>query len=131
MYVLQLNVRGVNLKMDFGTRVKALRKKNKHTLQELAKKINFNYSNLSKIERGDRKPTLEFIEAISKVYDVSISYLVGEEYTRSEKDFMGENTQLSVDELKEKYNLVIGDRPATNEEIEEMIKYILIRRQMN
>ena len=120
----------MNLKMDFGTRVKALRKKNKHTLQELAKKINFNYSNLSKIERGDRKPTLEFIESISKVYDVSIAYLVGE-YTRSEKYFMGESTQLSVDELKEKYNLVIGDRPATDEEIEEMIKYILIRRQMN
>jgi len=128
---LQLEFKGVNLKMDFGTRVKALRKKNKHTLQELAKKINFNYSNLSKIERGDRKPTLEFIEAISKVYDVSIAYLVGEEYTRSEKDFMGESTQLSVEELKEKYELVVGDRPATNEEIEEMIKYILIRRQMN
>jgi len=117
--------------MEFGQRVKSLRKKNNHTIQALAKKINFNYSNLSKIERGDRKPTLEFIEAISKVYDVSISYLVGEEYTRSEKDFMGESTQLTVDELKEKYELVVGDRPATKEEIEEMIKYILIRRQMN
>lgn len=117
--------------MDFGTRLKALRKKNKHTLQELAKKINFNYSNLSKIERGDRKPTFEFIESISKVYDVSIAYLVGEEYTKSEKDFMGETTILSVDELKEKYDLVIGDRPATEEEIEEMIKYILIKRQMD
>jgi len=116
--------------MEFGVRLKALRKKNKHTIQELAKKINFNYSNLSKIERGDRKPTLEFIESISKVYDVSIAYLVGE-YTRSESKFLGESKILTVDELKKKYELVIGDRPATNKEIEEMIKYILIKRQMD
>ena len=57
-----------------GERIKELRIEKNMTLKELGEEINFNYSNLSKIERGLRKPTLEFLESISTYYKIDISY---------------------------------------------------------
>lgn len=66
--------------MDFiGNKIRELRKKNGDSLEELGKKINFNYSNLSKIERGERSPSVELLEQIAKLYDVSVSYFFGDE----------------------------------------------------
>ncbi|MCM3665552.1 helix-turn-helix domain-containing protein [Mesobacillus subterraneus] len=64
--------------MDIGQKIRYLRTKNGHTLEELGNKLNFNFSNLSKIERGTRKPTLELLEDIAKIYDVPVSFFFGE-----------------------------------------------------
>jgi transcriptional regulator with XRE-family HTH domain len=66
---------------DIGNKIRDLRNKNGDSLEELGKKLNFNYSNLSKIERGVRSPSLELLEQISKLYEVRISYFFGEEGT--------------------------------------------------
>lgn len=68
---------GVKMK-DIGKKIRELRKQNGHTLEELGEKLNFNLSNLSKIERGFRKPNIELIEKIMKVYDVPLTYFFGE-----------------------------------------------------
>ena len=57
-----------------GIRIRKLRKKHNHTLKDLGDRINFNYSNLSKIERGDRNPTYELIEQLAELYDVPMTY---------------------------------------------------------
>jgi transcriptional regulator with XRE-family HTH domain len=62
-----------------GSRIRDLRTKNGDSLEELGKKLNFNYSNLSKIERGVRSPSVELLEQVAKLYDVKISYFFGEE----------------------------------------------------
>lgn len=64
---------------DISKKIKELRIKHGYTLEELGEKLNFNYSNLSKIERGVRKPTLELMEQLAKLYDVPLSYFFGEE----------------------------------------------------
>lgn len=53
--------------------------KHNHSLEEVGQKANVNFSNLSKIERGLRSPTLELIERLSEIYDTPISYFFGEE----------------------------------------------------
>lgn len=62
-----------------GDKIREIRLKHKHTLEELGEKINFNPSNLSKIERGIRKPAIELVEQLAKIYDVPLSYFFGEE----------------------------------------------------
>lgn len=62
-----------------GDRIKKIRTQNKLTLQELGDKINYNYSNLSKIERGERKPTTELLEDLAEFFNVKLSYFFGEE----------------------------------------------------
>lgn len=95
-----------------GKRIREIRKKNKDTLEDLGKKIDFNYSNLSKIERGDRNPTLEILRSICEVYDVPLSYFLGEteemptEISEKGAEWMSfidemEKRNLSPDEIKE------------------------------
>lgn len=116
--------------MDLGVKIKMLRKKNKDTLQELAKKINFNYSNLSKIERGDRKVSLEIVEAIARVYDVSVSYLVDDpvELSDIEKSLMRE-LDLNDDDLIDKYNLTVDGKTVTRDELKKMLAIIRALKQ--
>lgn len=107
-----------------------IRKQRGLSLRELGKRLNIAHSHLSMIENGKKKPNLELLNSLAKVYDIKISQLIGEEYSQEEQSFMNDTPQLTPEELTTKYELVVGDRPATKEEIEEAIKYILIKRQM-
>lgn len=62
--------------MSIGEKIKKLRLQHGDTLREMGAKLNFNYSNLSKIERGDRNPSIELLESICKLYDVQMSYFI-------------------------------------------------------
>ncbi|WP_226085680.1 helix-turn-helix domain-containing protein [Mesobacillus sp. S13] len=103
--------------MDIGQKIRYLRTKNGHTLEELGNKLNFNYSNLSKIERGARKPTLEILEDIAKIYDVPVSFFFGE-------------TQELPEELKQlgegwiKFAKKMEKRNLTPEEIEATLDFL-------
>jgi hypothetical protein len=50
-------------------------------------------------------------------------------FTEDEKDIMQED-DLSLESLKDKYNLEVDGKPATKEEIEKMIKHIKLYRLM-
>ncbi|WP_394139624.1 helix-turn-helix domain-containing protein [Cytobacillus oceanisediminis] len=62
-----------------GKKIRELRMKNGDTLEQLGTKLNFNYSNLSKIEREIRMPSVELIKEIAEIYDVQLSYFFGKE----------------------------------------------------
>lgn len=64
---------------NISKKIREARVKKGLTLEELGEKINFNYSNLSKIERGVRSPTLELLEKLAEFYEVPLSYFFGEE----------------------------------------------------
>lgn len=55
-----------SLKDRFGRRIRQLRKKEGWTQQILADKSGMDYPYLGAIERGEKNPTLEFIEKIAK-----------------------------------------------------------------
>lgn len=57
-----------------GERIKDLRLEHGLTLKELGGAINFNYSNLSKIERGNRKPAIDVLESLSNYFNIDISH---------------------------------------------------------
>ncbi len=63
--------------MNFNERLSALRKKNKHSRDDLASKLGVSYSTIAKYESGSRQPDFKTLEKISWIYDVTIDYLLG------------------------------------------------------
>jgi transcriptional regulator with XRE-family HTH domain len=106
-------------------RIKELRKKHGDTLKDLAKKLNYDYSNLSKIERGLYDPSLELLRKIADIYNVDMTYFFSEDnsYTPEETNFMGE-LDICRDELLKKYNLVLDGKKLSKTELEFVIEII-------
>jgi transcriptional regulator with XRE-family HTH domain len=107
-------------------KIKVLRKKHKDTLMDLSNKINYDYSNLSKIERGIYQPSLELLKKIANVYNVDMNYFFDDynDYTSDEIKFMGEVDISSNEELLKKYNLVLDGKKLSKSELEFVIKVI-------
>ncbi|RGP42652.1 hypothetical protein BTW32_30805 [Bacillus thuringiensis] len=115
-----------------GNRIKKIRKQQGDTLKSLAQKINYDYSNLSKIERGVYVPSIPILRRISEVYGVGLQYLIGcetgEYLKRTERKLV---YNLDIDKLDslETYILTIDDQQLTKEEIEFTIDVIRTLRQ--
>ncbi|TYR75540.1 helix-turn-helix transcriptional regulator [Rossellomorea vietnamensis] len=109
---------------NIGSILRDLRKKNKLTLIELGEKIDFNYSNLSKIERGERKPTFELLESLSDLYGVPMADFFRERKTLSEEMFALED---DIEERKIKWMTLIDeseDKGYSPDELREIIKLV-------
>ena len=60
-----------------GSRLRGLRRHRNATLAELAAATGFSISTLSRLESGKRRPTLELLIPLARVYDVPLDELVG------------------------------------------------------
>lgn len=109
--------------MDIGKKIREVRKKNRDTLKELADKIDYDLSNLSKVERGKYGASVELLNKIIKVYNLDPNYFFGKEFTKSESELLLEEN-LELSDLNEKYDFVIDGVTATEDEIKEAIKLI-------
>ncbi|MGI9048818.1 MAG: helix-turn-helix domain-containing protein [Rubrobacteraceae bacterium] len=65
-----------------GTRVRGLRRERRLTLEALAERSGVSRAMLSKIERGEKNPTLVVAARISEGFGISLSQLVGVEERR-------------------------------------------------
>ena len=63
----------------FGNRVKKLRLDNGYSMQDLAKKINVTKSSINMWENGGSIPKDNILIELSKLFNVSIDYLLGNE----------------------------------------------------
>ena len=61
--------------MEFKGRVLELRKNNKLTQEQLAKKVSVSKQTISKWELGKCKPGIEKLKKLSKVFNVNIEVL--------------------------------------------------------
>ena len=79
----------------FKTRLFQLRKEHDLTQEQLAEKVGVVKTTISRYENGTRdNPTLPVLQAMSKYFDVSISYLVGESDNRIPEYTINELTEL-------------------------------------
>lgn len=60
--------------MDIGTKIRILRTENNDTLQSLSEKIEYDKSNLSKIERGKYDIPVDLLQKIIDVYKIDPRY---------------------------------------------------------
>ncbi|EJR62975.1 helix-turn-helix transcriptional regulator [Bacillus cereus] len=104
--------------------IKETRKRFGDTLQSLAVKINYDYSNLSKIERGVYTPTLDLLHKIATVYNMEICDLIVPSNVASKKTLDIENI-----ELLEGYTFTLNEEEISKEELEFLIQTLKIMRQ--
>lgn len=62
--------------VEFGQRVKVLRKENGYTLQQMADELNVSYEHYKKIENGNHGCSIALLLDISAFFDVSNDYLL-------------------------------------------------------
>ncbi len=93
--------------MDFGTRLKELRKQSGLTQQQLAERIGVTKSVISFYELKERAPSPDVLTKLSYIFHVSTDYLLGIERNKtvdvtglSDDDIKA--VQLIVDRLKSK-----------------------------
>ena len=65
---------------ELATRLRALREKQREKQSSVAASIGITESTLSAYEKGTRKPSFDVLLKIAQYYNVSIDYLVGNEY---------------------------------------------------
>ena len=64
----------------FGEKLRALRKRNRLTLNEAASKFGFNsHGHLSDIELGKKTPTVEFVLRVADFFEVTTDELLRDE----------------------------------------------------
>lgn len=61
----------------FSERLKELRKVSGYTQQQIAEKLNVRQQSYMRYENGTGEPNLETVAAISKIFDVTVDYLLG------------------------------------------------------
>lgn len=73
--------------MSIGARLKELRVKKNKSLQELADAVGASKAHIWEIERGGSKnPSMDLLTKLAEYFDVSVSYLVGEQPPSEEQE---------------------------------------------
>ncbi|AWM17847.1 helix-turn-helix transcriptional regulator [Bacillus sp. FSL K6-1012] len=116
-----------------GVKLKKLRKSKKLTLRDLADKLGVTHSYLSKIERGVTNPSLKMINSLAEFFDVDQSYFFTDEknldnFTDEELELTFER-DLSIENLREKYNLTLGGKEVSDDEIKVMLEVLKAYRE--
>ena len=91
-----------------GELVRKLRTENKDTQGELGKKTGFSYGGIAKIERGERNATLDFLKKVAEVYNVPMTYFLGEKQ-QIPKELEGKVEWISFINEMEERNLTLDE----------------------
>lgn len=102
--------------IEFPERLKELRKEKGFTQKELADLIGFSYQNLQKYEKGIAKPLNKNLIKISDIFDVSVSYLLGETDVRNASSIYEIYEQLTEPRKKRVYDFTSSQLTEQKEE---------------
>jgi transcriptional regulator with XRE-family HTH domain len=112
--------------VNIGEKINKLRTDKKLSMRELGEKIGVSHAHISKLESGINSPSVDLLEKLAEFFHIDVTYFFAkeeEEFSDDQSELLYER-DLSLEALKGKYNLEIDGKPASDEEIEEMIKYI-------
>src|SRR5690606_23263991 len=65
------------MKMKIGDRLAQLRKEKGYSMQEMANKLGIAKSTYAGYESNYREPSLDMVKKMSRIFDVSVDYLLG------------------------------------------------------
>ena len=63
--------------MEFKVRLKELRIESGFSQVDIAKKLNMSKMAISHWEKGNSEPSIEQLKILSRIFDVSVDYLIG------------------------------------------------------
>lgn len=97
----------------FATNFKFLREKNKMTQEEIAKKLEKDYSTIGKWEKGQRYPIMLDVIRISQIFNVSLEDLILKDLRIIDKN--NDNKEFTESEKKEALKQVLKEKGFLNE----------------
>lgn len=100
----------------FGVRLKELRTKRRWTIEEVAEKIDVGRSTYAGYETEDRKPPIQNLIKLSKLFDVSVDYILG---LTDEPDI--KNLEYNASNYLKKDNLHWNGVPLSDKELGPII----------
>ncbi|WJE41193.1 helix-turn-helix transcriptional regulator (plasmid) [Bacillus halotolerans] len=109
-----------------GIKLKKLRKNRKLTLRDLSNALGVTHSYLSKIERGVTNPSLKMISSLADFFNIDQSYF----FTDEELELNSEH-DLSIENLRKKYNLTLCGKEITDDEMTMLQKTLKEYRESN
>lgn len=102
-------------------------------MKEFGSRFGLAESTISGYENGTRKPDLETLSSFADFYEVTVDFILGRTdspaFTKAELDFMAD-IDLPLEELKKKYNLTVGGKTTTDEELIGMITWVKTHRMI-
>lgn len=81
-------------------RIKQLRENSDMTQEELAQKLNLSKGIISLYENDSRKPSLEVLVKLSKIFNCTVDYLIGKSDYKNEEDFYDKNPKTTQEFLE-------------------------------
>lgn len=120
--------------IEFPERLKELRKEKGFTQKELAELVGFSYQNLQKYEKGIAKPLNKNLIKISDIFDVSVSYLLGETDVRKASSIYEIYEQLTEPRKKRVYDFTSSQLKEQKEEnniisLHHLVPYVVEEEQ--
>jgi transcriptional regulator with XRE-family HTH domain len=115
-----------------GNRLRGLREKMGITQRELARRLNMPYQSLSNYERGYREGDYETLNLFSEYYNVPIDYLLKDtdDNVSIENDSLSKKRIYNIEELINRFTILLDDKQVTPQEYEEMVTYLRSKRIM-
>lgn len=95
--------------MNFGEKLKMLRKQHKMTQQNLGNAINLSKANICKYEAGSLEPNLGTLRSLSQLFEVSLDYLIGEQEVEMPSSPEKESNHKSAGKAIKQTFRVLGD----------------------
>lgn len=106
-------------------KLKELRKYKKLTQEDAAKRLGIARTTYSGYERGTSEPDLDGLKNISKLYDVSVEYLLGtgQKTNKVESEYSLPESEYDrvIKEAEEKYGVDLRDDPNVHQMMRELI----------
>lgn len=102
--------------MELSERLKELRLEQKYTQQEVADKLGIIVESYRKYELGKRQPGKKSLEKLARVFNVSVSYLLGETNMRGTYEIVEIMEQLNKPRQKETIDFAKNKLIEQNEE---------------
>lgn len=112
--------------MNFNTRLKQLRQKNKLTQSELAGILGLKPTAISNYESNRNEPSFEKLIALSKYFDVSCDYLLG-----LSDSYIPVGGEVLDKEIVEFFNIYQQLDDSGIEDIRSYAEYLLYKKERN
>ena len=92
-----------------GNKIRKIKKELKLNSEEFAVNTGVSYRALTSYERNERKPSFEFMEALSKQYNVNLNWLIsdiGQMFNAPKFEEVEDTMEMKVIEILKKQGLV-------------------------
>ncbi|MEC1406656.1 helix-turn-helix domain-containing protein [Bacillus halotolerans] len=113
---------------NIGANIKKLREEKGYGLVQAAEGIGISRGYLSKLEKGTQYPSVKTIDKIAEFFSVDRSYFFTDldnldQFSEAEKEITFER-DLSIENLRKKYNLTIEGKEVSDDEINVMLEVL-------